>query len=283
MKESRKLLIGVVVAVAIIIGLAAFTWNDKEVKGREEDYKLFLQNLGSSVRISRLGGDPSSSLKSAQNNYSNLVEGENFENDSPLSDLDGDIKNSFNTFISKKENAETSKVKSLRKDGASMGERLGVSLRVTYQFSSLIIIILAVLLTFISTVACKMLIDWEKLKEKKEFIEEWEQKILEAKRKKGKKRRKLETKDKEIRSAKERVWGTSIKQAVFYLAPLILLLAFFKLLYSDWIIAWVPFDWFASGMLRQFLGVSFRYLGWSLLAFFGFAQIWREFLLSEEK
>ncbi len=282
-KESQKLLIGVLLAVAIVVGLSYFAWSEREIEDEQNrDYKKFLQNMDKSMSSVRLGWDPSSSLKSAQSNYNNLLQDEDFDNGSDLFVLDNEIKNSFSNLISIKENARTNQVRSLRKDGTSMGESIGASLPFTYKFSSLIIVIISISLAFLSTVGCKVLIDWERLEDDKKTVEELEEKIREAQRGKGKRKRKMEMESGEAKKAKQRVWASSIKQAVFYLAPFLLGLPFLGFVYSDWIVAWLPFNWFTSGMFQS-IGVSLNYLGWYGLLFFGFGFIWRELLISGEE
>lgn len=283
MEESRKLLVGVAIAVAIVVGLSAFSWTGREVEGeKNKDYKKFLQNIDKSITSARFGKDPSSSLKSAQTNYKNLVKNEDFENDSPLFTQDNEIKSSFNTLIGQKENLELSEVKTLREKVVEMGTKIGADLPITYDFSTFFILGIAISLAFLSSVACKMLIDWERLEDEKKTVEKWEEKIREAKSKKGKKTQKLELENDKAKNAKRKVWGISIKQAVFYIAPFVLLLPVLKFVYGDWIVAQLPFDWFTSGAF-QMIGVSFKYIGWYIFSFFGFAYIWRNLLLREEK
>ncbi len=276
-------MVGVAVAIAIVVGLSAFAWKGREVEGeKNKEYKKFLQNMDESITSARFGRDPSSSLESAQTNYKTLVKNEDFENDSPLFTQDNEIKSSFNTLISQKENTELSEVKTLREKVIGMGTELGADLPITYEFSTLFILGIVISLTFLSSVACKMLIDWEKLEDEKKTVEEWEEKIREAKSGKGKKARKLELENDKAKKAKRKVWGISIKQAVFYIAPFVLLLSVLKFVYGDWIVAQLPFDWFTSGAF-QMIGVSFKYIGWYIFSFFGFAYVWRNLLLREEK
>ncbi len=284
MKESQKLLVGVLLAVAIVVGISAFVWMDGRIEDEKETrYKRVLQGMDKSISDLRFDSDPSSSLKGARDSYTTLVENEGFENDSPLFILDNEIKGSFQNLIDKKSNAKISQVKSLRKDVIEMGGSLGVSLSLAYRFSPFFIVILTISIAFISTAACRILIDWEKLEDAKKSVEKWEEKIREAQRGKGKKKRKLELEGDKLKEAKEKVWANSVKQAFFYLAPLILVLPLLKFVYGSWVVVRLPFNWFNSGMMQQLIGVSFKYLGWYLLSFFGFAYIWREVLISEEK
>lgn len=148
----------------------------------------------------------------------------------------------------------------------------------TADYSNLIILSSAILLTFLSTVLCRMSVDWERLKNAKETVKGWKKEIREAKQRKGKKRRKLELRNEEARKEYENTWLLTIKQSIFYLAPFFLFSALWGILYGNQTIVKLPFDWFSSGAFN-WIGGSLSFFGWFFLTYFVFAYTWRTILL----
>lgn len=279
MEEKQKLIIACIIALVISFGAYALAWKNHTIReDKNQTYKNLLNNMNESIRSTRLGKDPSNSLTNVQNNYASLTEGENFLDTPDLQILDNQIKNSFNPLIGKKENARTGEILNLRNKISRITAELNVDLPFAYKYSSLIILLISVPLAFVSTFFCRSLINWDKLKEAKQDLEKWRTKIRGAQRKRGKKKRKKELEKEKVEDSERKTWGISIKQATFYFGPFFLFLALLTLLYGDWIVAWLPFNWFNSGILQS-IGVSFNYYGWFFLTYFGSAQIWRVFLI----
>ncbi|KXA99191.1 hypothetical protein AKJ41_05830 [candidate division MSBL1 archaeon SCGC-AAA259O05] len=148
------------------------------------------------------------------------------------------------------------------------------------DYSNLIILSSAILVTFISTVLCRVSVDWIRLESAKEAVEDWKKEMRKAQQRKSKKRRKLELQDEEARKEYEKTWLVTIKQSIFYLAPFFLFLAMWGYFYGGQTVVELPFGWFSSGAL-QWIGESLGFLGWFFLSYFGFAYVWRKLLLTD--
>lgn len=279
MEEKQKLLIASIVALAISVGAFTIAWNTHAIReDKNQTYKNLVNNVNKSIQSTRMGQDPSNSLKNVQSNYGNLTSEENFSDTLDLQLLDNQIENNLNLLIDKKENARTVEILNLRNKIFQITNELNTELPFAYKYSPLIILLISTPLALVSTVLCRFLINWDKLREAKENLEKWKSEIKEAQRTRGKKKRKLELEEKNVEKNERKIWGISIKQATFYLGPFALFLALLTFLYGDWIVAWLPFNWFNSGVLQS-IGVSFNYFGWFVLTYFGFAQVWRSILI----
>lgn len=279
MDESQKILVSTVLATVLLIGLIGATLSGAGGQSAsDEKYKDILGNLDGSARALRFRNSPSNALSTAQSQYKNLVKAEDLENNSDILSLDNKIKNSFSYLVSRGENANADRVYDLRNKVSELAGSLGMGLPFAFKYAAPIVFGISILLAFLLTILCMGLTDWEGLEEAKRILEERRKEMGEASRRKGKGKQRFEQKKKELRNKRRKIWAVNIKQAVFYLAPFSLFLAWLGQLYGDWTIVWLPFDWLSSGAFRS-IGVSLGVFGWLLLSYFGFAQLWREFLL----
>lgn len=157
---------------------------------------------------------------------------------------------------------------------------VGIEGGIVSDYSNLIILSSGILLTFLSTVLCRVSIDWDRLRDAKKSIENWKKEIRKARQRKGKKQRKLELRNEEARKEYEATWLLTIKQTIIYLAPFFLFSAWWGYIYGGQTVVELPFDWFSSGVF-QWIGESLGFFGWFLLSYFGFAYTWRKFLLTD--
>ncbi len=277
LEGSKQLMIGLLVALAVLVGATAITldsWGGVEEKNR--DYKNLLNNIDHTIASMRLGDDASGYLNSAEGNYESIVSGRTFENGSDLQELHKEIENTFSSL--RGGGVSIIELFDLRSNASEMAVSLGASIPLAFHFPPLIVLMFSISLAFLATLLCRLKVDWEELTKVKDSFDEWKKRMMEAKRKKGKKKRKLELKDEERREKQLKIWKISIKQAVFYLAPFFLLLPLISLVYGEWIIAWLPFNWFTSGFLKA-IGVSLGSIGWFAFTYFVFAWIWRDILV----
>jgi|GEM_PF-2148239 len=277
MSNSRKWKLVILVSLVVMIGIGSFGWVNKDISGREKDYKMLIGNMDDSLETLRNGQDSSDSLNSAKEKYEGLFENEIDSN------LDSSISDSFDSLINEKESAKTSQMISLRGYISRAGNQAGISLPLTYRFSSLIILTLTVLASLVSTVFCKFFVDWDYLRDARGKVEEIREDIEELRRKKGKKAHKLDLKSEKMDDARGKLWGASIEQAALYLVFLVVLIPFFKFTFGGWTVVWFPFDWFTASGFQSLLGVSMNYMGWHVLTFLGFSFLWRKVFLSKEE
>lgn len=277
--KSQKKLLGIVIAIVVVGGLVAVTANSLRL--REDGNKAYgtLESLDDSYLALISGGDSKSSLRNAKNWYDSIVVTENFDDRPQLRNLDNSINQSFESMTSQDGNITKEKISDLRSKISEMGGSLGVELPLGYEYSYLVLLGISLSLSFLVTILCRKAVDWDKLREAKRVVEEWNKKITKAQNKrKGKKKKKLEMKTDKVNSNQEKIWAINGKQAVFYLVFFLVFLAWLAYVYHDWIVVWLPFTWFKSGSL-SFIGASLGSFGWFLISYFGFSQVWRSILL----
>ncbi|KXB09088.1 hypothetical protein AKJ46_00940, partial [candidate division MSBL1 archaeon SCGC-AAA833K04] len=129
----------------------------------------------------------------------------------------------------------------------------------------------------------KIGVNWEKIRGIRIELKNWQDKLRQAQLKSKKKEiRKLKLQQGEMSERQNTILMTDLKQAILYLIPFVLAWVWLSTIYQDWVVAWLPFNlpWPDFG-IRLFSGTvaSMGFLGWYLLSYFGFAQIWRRFLI----
>lgn len=280
MKKLYKSSIAPILATALLLGLVTITVTGYVgAESKDKDYTNIQGDLNNAIKSLKLGNNPSSALKNARNQYKNLTSEEAF-NDSEVESLDNQIRTNFDSLVNKGKQAKISSVQNLKSEVSEMGGNLEANLPLAYQHSALVILGFSISLAYLASLLCRKLIDWDALEETKNKMKDWKKRIQEARRKKGKKKRKLELEKDEAINHYKKTWQISFSQALIYLALFFLFLGWLGLVYGDWIVVWLPFDWFASGTLG-WIGVSLGLLGWFIFSYFTFAQVFRELILSE--
>ena len=102
MNQSRKYLIGIVVAAVLFVGLVGVTVHAQMVQeDQAKDYKMLMRSFNSSVESLRTGGNPYNSFVRIQGMYFTLVDYENrdFSDDPELVELDNQIENDLASFV----------------------------------------------------------------------------------------------------------------------------------------------------------------------------------------
>lgn len=170
-------------------------------------------------------------------------------------------------------------IRSLRADVSLAASMIGASVSVIYEHAILFILGIAVLFSLIITLITRRVVDWKKVKQIKAEVNAWRKEMQEAQRKKDMKRLyKLQQDQKRILGLQGKVMMSSFKPALFYIVPYILIWSWLSGLYSGWVVAWLPFS-----LPLPIVGtlVSFGFLPWFLLSYFGFSSIWRKLLIGD--
>lgn len=273
MEESQKIMFGSAVALALLLGLFATTLvASVESTGNEENFRDLLGDVDDSLESARIGKNPK--LEGLKSDYKKITP-DNFEGRPELSTLDSQIRSILN-----KSGISLEDIQDLRGKISEMGSELGFGLSSAFEYAVLVILGISLSASFLATLACRSLISWDRLKEAEGSLKRWSEESSESDKKKSKSKREIKERHREVVRKQERVWSINIKQAGFYLAPFFLLLAWYGYVFSDWTVAWLPFDWFTSGMFES-VGVSLTSFGWLIISYFGFAQLWRMALLSK--
>lgn len=267
--------------MAILLVGGLFTATAVARLGQAEEgknYKDFSRNIDESIESLRLGKNPTTPLSDARSQYANLIVDENFEDSPILQDLDNRINNALWHLVSQGKAAGEENIKDLRGMVSQMTGELGIDMPFAYGHASLVIFGLGLSITFLVALWCRSSIDWSGLEKAEETIDDWDKRMREAGRKKGKKKRKMELKSDEALNERKRILAATVKQAGFYLAPFFLFVVWLGYVYGDWTVIWLPFDWFSSGGFQS-IGASLGSFAWFLLTYFGFAQLWRKVLI----
>lgn len=271
----RRILICSLLAVLL---LATFATTVSAGDNRGDTYKQLLQQIDGSITTVRKGGNPSSSLTSAQSLYAdNLVAGENFEGNPTLTELDNDIRNAFDSLILLGESATEENIRDLRSDVSRMADELDISLSFVYKNAMFVIFGLSILLAFVITLINKFTVNWEKVKAAKDRMKAWQKEFRDAHRKHDMKRvHKLKQEQGALMKDQKAVMVASFKPMIFYIIPYFLMWWWLRGIFGGWAVAWLPFS-----LPLPFFGtlVSMGFLSWYLISYFGFAQLWRRFLI----
>ncbi|MBS3815252.1 MAG: TMCO1/EMC3 family protein [Hadesarchaea archaeon] len=285
MKDYQKILVITIIA-SIAISATVMPINAQESNDKSENYKQLLGRVDDAIRAVRFNNDPSGALSDAESLYEDeLISGVDLANEG-LGDLDGQIKSSFSSFDNQGDGVTVSEIRELRGNIEEVANELGVGLPFHFKHSLFIIIGLSFLLALGVTLVNRFLVDWEKVNKSKARMKEWQNKLKEAQRQ-GKKKevRKLKKQQGDVMGEQKTVMMSMFKPMIFYIIPYFFFWWWMNGVFGGWVIAWLPFNlpWPNLG-LRIFSGTvaSLGFLGWYLLCYFGFAQVWRRFLIPSD-
>jgi len=281
----RRVLVCSLIAVLL---LTTFATTVSAGDDQGDTYKRLLQKMDSSiVRVRKGVTTPkeveqlSDSLSSAQGLYDNLVletyENRDFDNNQELIALDNEISNTFTALINQAENVQEDNIRDLRSDISQMAGELGIGLPFIYQNALFVILGLSIGLAFVITLVNKYTVNWEKVKAAKDRLKTWQKDLRDAQRKRDMKRmHKLKQEQGKLMQEQKTIMIASFKPMIFYIIPYFLMWWWLRGLFGGWVVAWLPFH-----LPLPFFGtlVSMGFLSWYLIAYFGFAQLMRRFLI----
>jgi len=269
----RKILM-VIVLVALLSASFAIAAAQETTGDNRDTVRKVLNNIDSSI-ISLRKGDTSgaaNALGSAWGGYDNIKSSvENVDDN-----LDNRIEQAFNQLYS---SPNEEGIRALRADVSLAASKIGASVSVIYEHAMFFILAIAIIFSLIITLITKRVVDWPKVKQIKKEVDDWRKSLLEAQRKKDMKRLyKLQQDQKRIMGLQGQVMMASLKPAIFYIVPYFLLWTWLGGMYSGWVVAWLPFS-----LPLPIVGtmVSFGFLPWFLLSYFGFSSIWRKLLIGD--
>jgi len=269
----RKILTIIVLATLFSASLAGVM--AQQVMGVNQDnVRNVLQKIDSSIITLRKEGTDAAkaSLQSAQGEIQKIS--------SSVENVDNVLKNKIETdYNSALSSADEDSIRALRADVSLAASKLGASISVIYEHAIFFILAIAVVFSLIITLITKRVVDWPKVKQIKKEVDDWRKSLLEAQRKKDMKRLyKLQQDQKRIMGLQGQVMMASLKPAIFYIVPYFLLWTWLGGMYSGWVVAWLPFS-----LPLPIVGtmVSFGFLPWFLLSYFGFSSIWRKLLIGD--
>jgi len=269
----RKILTIIIFAILLSASLAG-VMAQQTTEGNQDIVRKVLNNIDSSIISLRKGSTDAAgtSLQTAEGEYQKISPSvENIDNV-----LDNKIKQAFSSLIGSP--AEDG-IRALRADVSLAASKLGASISVIYEHAMFFILAIAVVFSLIITLITKRVVDWPKVKQMKKEFDDWRKQLLEAQRKKDMKRLyKLQQDQKRIMGLQGQVMMASLKPAIFYIVPYFLLWTWLGGIYSGWVVAWLPFS-----LPLPIVGtmVSFGFLPWFLLSYFGFSSIWRKLLIGD--
>lgn len=276
MVSNHKILLGASMAIILLIGVSVASVKAKDDQANGSRKKDLLQIIDGAIRSLRFGKDPSGNLGRAQKQYLKL----GGEDNDDIDNLFDNIKDQW-----KKEGKKKKKEieKNIRKLRSKVKKELNINLPFYFEHSIFVILGISLFLSLGVNLVNKKVVDWEKVNAAKARMQEWQEEFREAQRKGNKKKiQKLKLRQSDLMEEQKEVMGATMKPMIFYIVPFILLWWGLNTIYGGWVVAWIPFKfpWPDLG-LRIFSGwfVSLGFIGWYLLSYFGFAQIWRKFLI----
>ena len=267
-----------ILAIIILCTLLGASWTVAVAQQAEEEDQDIIRNvlsdIDSSIIALRKGNTSgaANALGSAREEYDKISPSVGDVDDN----LDRKIKQDFSQLM---DSPDEDGIHALRADVSDAASIIGASVSVIYEHAMFSILAIAVLFSLIITLITKRVVNWEKVKRIKAEVSAWRKELLEAQRKKDMKRLyKLQQDQKRILGLQGKMMMSSFKPAIFYIIPYILLWSWLSGLYSGWVVAWLPFT-----LPLPIVGtmVSFGFLPWFLLSYFGFSSIWRKLLIGD--
>lgn len=272
----RRMLAAAVVVAVLIAGLAGLA-RAQPAQADQAALKQTLYNLDISIDSLRKGltGEAKSHLRDAFALYSiGLNRDGRIENTD--SALHTRISESFNSLS---QSPEEDNIRTLRADVELAASKIGISLSFFYRHALFVILLISLVFSVIVTLISKRVVNWERVKQIKAEVGDWQKKLLDAQRKRDFKTvHKLQQDQGRIFSLQGEVMRASFKPTIFYIVPYFLLWWLLSKAYADWTVAWLPFS-----LPLPFVGTmgSLGFLGWFLLSYFGLSYIVRKLLIGD--
>jgi uncharacterized membrane protein (DUF106 family) len=266
----------IIILVALLSASLATAMAQQTTEEKQDIVKNVLKNIDSSIISLRNENVDAAraALSSAKSEYDKISSSvENVDNG-----LHGKIEDAFNSIIYSQQPAEGD-IRALRADVSLAASEIGASVSIIYQHATLFILGISIVFSLIITMITKRVVDWPKVKQIKKEVEDWRKQLLEAQRKKDMKRLyKLQQDQKRIMGLQGQMMMASLKPAIFYIIPYMLLWYWLNGLYQGWVVAWLPFT-----LPLPIFGtmVSCGFLSWFLISYFGFSSIWRKLLIGD--
>jgi uncharacterized membrane protein (DUF106 family) len=245
----------------------------QEAKGG--DLESIVKSLDSAVVALRRGGSPSPSLEAAKKVYENKF--------SPMLE---NVENALNTrilgaFGSVLQSPSEENIFALRADIIHAAGLLGISVSPLYSYSIFIIAGIAFFLSYFITLLHKRTVNWELVNRYKTEISQFMREYREILRRQDRKRlHKLEPRMKEIRRMQGVVFSETMKPALYYFIPLVLLWWILGGVFSGWVVAWLPFS-LDLPIFGRWVACGFGW--WYLLTYLTFSTILRGVLIPESR
>lgn len=269
----RRILISAMLAI-VFVSVLVTPAKAQSAQDDQNTLRQALHNLDMSIASLRKGDNSGArvNLDSALTEYNKFSPRvENVDNA-----LDARIKTSFSSLS---QTPVEDNIRALRADVVLAASALGVSLSPILAQSILIILLISILFALIATLISKRVVNWEDIKQKKKIFGDWQRELMSARRKNDMKTvHKLQQRQKEMMALQGQIMSASFKPAIFTMIPYFILWWALSGVYSNWVVAWLPFS-----LPLPFVGttVSFGFLGWFILTYFGFSSIWRRLLIGD--
>jgi uncharacterized membrane protein (DUF106 family) len=261
-----------VVASLLVLGAVLFLIWCEPMPENSVTTKEVAQKIDSAIWCLRHGDNSgaSSSLGSAKDSYSKLGL-ENLDNE-----LDNRIRGMFDNVS---QNPSEENCHTLRGEVLRAVALAGASLPLIYQHSPCLILLVSFLCGFLYAALLKVTIDWKRVKEIRDQMNEWRKRLNEARKKKDfKEMHKLTQEFSKLAPLQSELLTVQFKPTLFFFLFYIPLLLLLNHSYSGWVVAWLPF-----GLRLPFYGywTSCGVLSWLILSFGATSSLWRKLLIGE--
>ncbi len=277
----RRILVCPLIAVLLLASFVTIV-GAEGAEDEQKTYKQLLQAIDSSIVSLKQGGSASGDLSRAQTLYDNLVgsyRGDNFDNRLELIEIDNRIKTQALDNDDWRQSARKEDIRDLRSDVSLMANKLGIGLSTIFGNALFVILGIGVFISLLITLITRRVVNWERMKQIKAEVSEFQKELRDARSKRDTKRMyKLQQDQKRILSLQGQMMKENFKPMIFYIVPYLIFWFILSGIYSGWVVAWLPFR-----LDLPFFGtwVSCGFLSWYLLTYFGFSQIWRKMLIRE--
>jgi uncharacterized membrane protein (DUF106 family) len=259
----------VIVALLFVIGgaIVAKDFGD-------DDLESIVRSLDSAIVALRRGGNARTLISSAERVYTEKFAQAVEEADNNLHQK---IVEFFNTVSTRP--AEEN-IFALRRMVVGAGGLVGAVVSPVYSHAVFVIAIITFLLSLGITLVTKRVINWELVHRYRAEISQFMREYREVLRRQDRKRlHKLEPQLREIRQKNMVLMTETMKPALYYFIPLVVLWYLLAGVFRGWVVAWLPFT-VSLPIYGKWVACGFGW--WYLLTFLVFSTLLRTLLLPEE-
>jgi uncharacterized membrane protein (DUF106 family) len=263
----KKEMIVLLIVAALSLSVLSIGSVRAQGENTQANVTTLVRTLDTSISSLRKGDEngAESLIGQAENYYDNYL------SPSVETSLDNKIKTAFTSL---KENAVEENIFALRADILQLA-----SLSPLYAYSLFIILGVAVIVSLLTTLLNKRMVNWDLVRKNKAEIAKYQKELREAMKKRDAKEvHKLQQRRGEIAKLSGEMTKQTLKPSIVYIIPMMLIYILLFNFYSGWVVAWLPFS-----IDIPFLGrlVVFGVGLWYFITVFGFSQIFRKIMIRD--
>jgi len=258
------------IVLLIVVALSFSILSTGSVRAQGENAQATVTTL-----VKTLDASVSSLRKGDTEGAKNLIGQASDEYNAHFSSVENSLDNKIkNAFTLLKENPVEENIFTLRATILQVASPSPL-----YAYSLFIILGIAVVVSLLTTLLNKRMVNWDLVRKNKAEISKYQKELREAMSKRDMKDvHKLQQRRGEISKLQGAMFTQTLKPTIVYLIPMMFIYILLFNFYSGWVVAWLPFS-----IDLPFLGrlVAFGVGLWYFITSFGFSQIFRKIMIRD--